>query len=56
MLERLPAWQMPRDWWFVDSLATNRLGKISRVEWRRRYLEAKNGNAAIPGVSSDSAS
>jgi acyl-coenzyme A synthetase/AMP-(fatty) acid ligase len=56
MLGRVPAWQMPRDWWFVDSLATNRLGKISRVEWRRRYLEAKNSNAAIPGISSDSVS
>jgi acyl-CoA synthetase (AMP-forming)/AMP-acid ligase II len=41
MLERVPAWQMPRDWWFVDSLTTNRLGKISRAEWRRRYLEEK---------------
>jgi acyl-CoA synthetase (AMP-forming)/AMP-acid ligase II len=56
MLERVPAWQMPRDWWFVDSLATNRLAKVSRVEWRRRYLKAKNGNAAIPGISSDSVS
>jgi len=41
LLERVPAWQMPRDWWFVDSLATNRLGKISRAEWRRRYLAEK---------------
>lgn len=41
MLERVPAWQMPRDWWFVDSLATNRLGKTSRVAWCRRYLAEK---------------
>jgi len=37
--EQLPAWQLPRDWWFVESLAANRLGKISRADWRRRYLE-----------------
>lgn len=41
MLERVPAWQMPRDWWFVESLATNRLGKISRAEWCWRYLQEK---------------
>lgn len=38
LLERLPAWQVPRDWWFVESLQPNQVGKISRVEWRRRYL------------------
>jgi acyl-CoA synthetase (AMP-forming)/AMP-acid ligase II len=39
LLERLPAWQVPRDWWFVDSLAPNQRGKISRSEWRQRYVE-----------------
>jgi acyl-CoA synthetase (AMP-forming)/AMP-acid ligase II len=39
LITRLPAWQMPRDWWFVDSLASNRRGKLSRADWRRRYLE-----------------
>lgn len=43
LLERIPSWQMPREWWFVKSLAANRLGKISRAEWRRRYLTAKAG-------------
>ena len=38
LLSRLPAWQVPREWRFVDSLAENRLGKISRAEWRRRFL------------------
>jgi len=35
----LPAWQVPREWWFVDGLESNRRGKLSRAEWRKRYLE-----------------
>jgi acyl-CoA synthetase (AMP-forming)/AMP-acid ligase II len=38
LLARLPAWQIPRDWWFVDSLETNQRGKLSRSEWRKKYL------------------
>jgi len=37
LLERLPAWQVPRQWHFVDSLEANARGKISRAEWRRRF-------------------
>lgn len=36
--EKLPAWQLPREWRFVESLAANQRGKISRPEWRRRFL------------------
>ena len=43
LLRKIPAWQIPRQWWFVDSLVTNRLGKISRADWRRRYLERARG-------------
>jgi len=39
LLARLDAWQVPREWWFVDSLETSQRGKISRSEWRQRYLE-----------------
>ena len=39
LLARLPAWQIPRDWWFVDSLGTNQRGKVSRAAWRQQYLE-----------------
>lgn len=39
LLERLPAWQIPRDWVFAESLTSNRLGKVSRAEWRQRYLQ-----------------
>jgi len=38
LLERLPAWQVPREWHFADSLSTNARGKISRAEWRRRFM------------------
>jgi malonyl-CoA/methylmalonyl-CoA synthetase len=34
LAERLPAWQVPREWLFVESLAANARGKISRAEWR----------------------
>lgn len=42
LLDRLPAWQIPRAWLFVDSLAGNRRGKISRTEWRRKFLEEQH--------------
>ncbi len=38
----LPAWQVPRDWWFVDSLSANTRGKISRAEWKERYAARRN--------------
>ena len=34
VLSQLPAWQVPREWRFVDSLAPNQRGKLSRAEWR----------------------
>lgn len=37
--DKLPAWQIPRAWLFVESLAGNQLGKISRVEWRRKFMD-----------------
>jgi acyl-CoA synthetase (AMP-forming)/AMP-acid ligase II len=39
LLSKLPAWQVPREWMFVETLAANERGKLSRAEWRRRYLE-----------------
>ena len=35
LLNRVPAWQVPREWRFVDSMPVNHRGKISRAEWRR---------------------
>jgi len=36
VLADLPAWQVPREWRFVESLAPNERGKLSRAEWRAR--------------------
>ncbi len=38
---RLPAWQVPREWRFVDSFNANLRGKVSRVEWKRKFLELR---------------
>jgi acyl-CoA synthetase (AMP-forming)/AMP-acid ligase II len=37
LLQALPAWQVPREWHFVESLSTNARGKTSRAEWRKRF-------------------
>jgi acyl-CoA synthetase (AMP-forming)/AMP-acid ligase II len=39
--ERLPAWQVPRQWWVMAGLEVNGRGKLSRAEWRQRYLSRK---------------
>ncbi len=39
--QRLPSWQVPREWWFIPSLEANVRGKISRAEWARRYLGSR---------------
>ncbi|HWC61378.1 MAG TPA: fatty acid--CoA ligase family protein [Verrucomicrobiae bacterium] len=41
LLAQLPAWQVPREWWLVESLFASPRGKLSRAEWRKRYLEKK---------------
>src|SRR5882724_4329188 len=40
LLETLHAWQVPREWHFVDSLSADARGKISRAEWRKRFVNA----------------
>lgn len=39
LLPRLPSWQIPRKWKFVEALKANDRGKLSRAEWRRKFLE-----------------
>lgn len=41
LLARSEAWQVPREFWFVESLAPNARGKLSRAEWRTRFLNRK---------------
>jgi len=42
LLNTLPAWQIPREWRFVDALPVNARGKISRAEWRRGSTKISN--------------
>jgi acyl-coenzyme A synthetase/AMP-(fatty) acid ligase len=37
---RLPAWQIPRAWHFVDALGANDRGKTPRALWRSRLLSS----------------
>jgi long-chain acyl-CoA synthetase len=37
LLQTLPAWQVPREWHFAESLSTNTRGKISRTDWRKQF-------------------
>jgi acyl-CoA synthetase (AMP-forming)/AMP-acid ligase II len=46
LITKLPAWQIPRDIWFVDSLEANERGKLSRDLWRKRYLEKRTTSIA----------
>ncbi|MEW6155895.1 MAG: fatty acid--CoA ligase family protein [Verrucomicrobiota bacterium] len=43
LLTQLPSWKIPKDWWVMDTLETNARGKLSRREWRERYLEMRSG-------------
>ncbi len=39
LLQKLPSWQVPREWYFVKSLQTNGGGKDSRAHWKQHFLE-----------------
>jgi long-chain acyl-CoA synthetase len=39
--ERLQTWQLPRKYWLCPELAPNIRGKISRAEWREKWLHAQ---------------
>jgi acyl-CoA synthetase (AMP-forming)/AMP-acid ligase II len=39
LLERLPAWQVPRTWRFRQTPLSNERGKISRAEWRELFAQ-----------------
>jgi acyl-coenzyme A synthetase/AMP-(fatty) acid ligase len=38
LLESIPPAQVPRHWQFVPSIADPQRGKISRFQWRQRFL------------------
>ncbi len=48
LLQKLPGWQVPREWWFVESISSNGAGKPPRAQWRRDFLENRaKQNAAV---------
>lgn len=40
-MEKLPGWQVPKDWWVTPAISPNTRGKLSRSEWKKRYVELK---------------
>jgi long-chain acyl-CoA synthetase len=38
LTHHLPSWQLPRHWWFTDTLQPNQRGKLSRAHWRATFL------------------
>jgi acyl-coenzyme A synthetase/AMP-(fatty) acid ligase len=46
--QKLPAWQLPRDWRFVESLSPNQRGKLPRAEWRIRLGLEPHSNGLKP--------
>ena len=42
LLSRIPAWQVPREWWFVESFGNHPRGKTSRAVWREKFLKNKS--------------
>lgn len=38
-LSNLESWQAPREFWFVDSLQVSARGKLSRAQWREKFLK-----------------
>jgi acyl-CoA synthetase (AMP-forming)/AMP-acid ligase II len=47
LLSKLPAWQVPREWWFVESLGASPRGKVSRARWRKEFLERRETGGAV---------
>jgi len=41
LLRKLPDWQVPREWWFVETISTNGVGRPSRAQWRRNFMESR---------------
>lgn len=42
LLRKLPDWQVPREWRFVDSLGINGHGKhVARAQWRKEFLASR---------------
>lgn len=47
LLQKLPGWQVPREWWFVENISSNGAGRPSRAEWRRSFMENRAKQATL---------
>ncbi len=52
-ISRLPSWQVPREWWLVETLESNERGKLSRAEWRQRFLKEAQNRRGFPALQGD---
>lgn len=52
LLQKLPGWQVPREWWFVDALGINGHGKkIARALWRQNFLDNRARQTVLTQAS-----
>lgn len=49
--DRLPDWQVPRAWLFVEELSLTARGKISRSAWRSRFLSPRAGLGGVADMA-----
>lgn len=47
LLDRLPDWQVPREFWIVDEPLANPRGKISRSHWRAKFMTPRPSRREI---------
>jgi acyl-coenzyme A synthetase/AMP-(fatty) acid ligase len=38
----LPSWQIPKAWWFAQNLIPDVRGKLSRADWKRKFLQSQS--------------
>jgi acyl-CoA synthetase (AMP-forming)/AMP-acid ligase II len=38
VMAKMESWQAPREFWFVDSLEVSARGKLSRAQWKEKFL------------------
>jgi long-chain acyl-CoA synthetase len=50
---QLPAWKRPRHWWRCPSLTATSRGKLSRAEWRTRFLADGSRIINPPAAAND---
>jgi len=47
LLHKLPSWQVPREWWIMESLGNDGSGKPSRAKWRCDFLNNRSKQGVV---------